>query len=342
MEKTTPTPTNDLFYKNIQLYCAQKYRETGVGTLQYKIVFTDEDDFNRQKQEIRDKQKLINAQYRRKTNAKKAVDFNRKANSGLKPTGIKDIPPDMLDLVKPLKSSGQNYGVNKRDDLYATSVKGIPPIKLDKQSGSSICLIASSKSGKSVILGKLYEEYFANQKSAKSAQFGKKPISILFSPNMHAAIYNQGHFKDVICCDKLCPESSTLLKQMRKLQQKNGNANNYCIMFDDCIRVRYADIVNDMVLTLRNSNFSSIIALQYDKLLSKQARASVNNLILGFLNTDEAIEGILRSFLSSELSRRGYHNLQTQIDLYRELTKDHWFLLYIPSSRSLTRFKVDI
>ena len=80
---------------------------------------------------------------------------------------------------------------------------------------------------------------------------------------------------------------------MSLLGNKTNNAYEFLIMIDDCINLRFNSILNNLVLVLRNSNFSSIISIQYDKILSKQARSSVNNVICGGLNTDESIESFL-------------------------------------------------
>jgi len=199
-------------------------------------------------------------------------------------------------------------------------------------SGNSILCIGSSKAGKSTAMMALFNKYFNN----------KKYISTLFSVNSHIPIYNNKG--DLIKINKFVIQSEQIIKDMKKINMLSEPINKwrYCILLDDIVDARYSRILNNLLLTYRNSNFSSIISIQYAKLISKAARCSANNLLFFSQNLQEGIESVLRSFLGAEFGKLGVTKMNDQITLYRLLTKDHAFIYYHPMTGTLRRIKLKI
>jgi ABC-type dipeptide/oligopeptide/nickel transport system ATPase subunit len=313
------------YYKYVTCFSSEKYDDpTKKGGLIYKrIDYNNDGSFEIQKKAIQEKQKLENNIYR--TNnpiPKKGPEkrIPRKVAGEISPTDEEQVP-------------NNNFGVNKLQgkSLFANTINYLPKLKLDPNTGNSLVLIASSKSGKSTILNRIYNQVYKDK---------KKQIEIVFSVNSHAEVYD--HFPRKKLVNKFDKDCENLINQMKKVNMVTKNKFDYLIILDDIIDQKYSSMLNNLILTYRNSNFSSIISLQYAYLLNKGSRASINQVILGHMNSDESIESIVKSYLASTFSKLGYHQLQSQIQLYRELTADYHFLYFFPRTQLLIRFKLDI
>ena len=97
-------------------------------------------------------------------------------------------------------------------------------------------------------------------------------------------------------------------------------------MLDDIIDVKFSALISNLILTYRNSNISSLISLQYPKLLNKSARANINNIILFNFNTDETIIDTIKLYLRNHFNKLGFKTFDEQLSLYKELTKNHGFI----------------
>lgn len=282
--------------KRIQVYSCEKYDKKGDGRVMIEVETKDVDpkDVKDQIKRIREQYKAANTLYRQQNKTK----------------GNKEPTLKELDL----KSSQH---VN---------------LQLDKDTGNTTVILASSKRGKSNILKYLYDKYY-NKKDF---------VTTLFSISSHIPLYKDAK-KRLIKVSKFDNECVSLIKKMRLINHKCKNKYNFCAIFDDIIDVRYSSIVNNLILTYRNSNISSILSLQYPKLLAKSSRGSVNNIILGAFNVDESIIVALNAYLKSIFDRRfGVKKEVDQINLYRKLTDDYHFLYLHPESGTLERFKLKL
>jgi hypothetical protein len=129
---------------------------------------------------------------------------------------------------------------------------------------------------------------------------------------------------------------------MKRINRKCKNKYKFAVFFDDILQVRYSNLMNELILTYRNSNISSLISLQYVKLLSKSCRSSVNNVLFFGINADEDIISTVKCYLKSHFAKMGVKREIDQVNLYRELTKDHQFLYLHPESNTLSLHKLDI
>jgi len=327
-------------YKYINLYDCEKFYDTGRGCIQYRIEFDDDEEFLSKKKIAREKQAVVNARWRADNNKQKKINIKKAINTdGTKLTARQDA------LVNGLRgrSDKSNYGLNKRLNVFDNTLCKLPCIKLDKQTGNSIVLLGSSKAGKTTLLNHIYKDYFSSKDApCFKSGFSKDPISVLFSVNVHAKIYQDPAIKGVIKVNKFNKDANEMIKKMKRINCEQRNKFNYLVILDDIIDAKYSGTLNNLILTYRNSNFSSIISLQYPYLLSKSSRSSINQCFFGSFNTDESIVSVLKSFLGSAFSRLGYHTQDAQVDLYRELTKDYHFLYYYSRDRVLVRFKLTI
>lgn len=276
------------------------------------------------KKKLRSDQKIENEKYLYHKSREDVNDTKKETNK-----------PTISYVYNEKQPIDEEDKLNDLIPLEMISPEDIDFINMDSQkdhSGDSILLIGSSKSGKSTVIMSLFRKYFNK----------KKYISTLFSVNSHIPIYkNSG---DLIKVNKFVTESEKIIKDMKKINMESEPVNKwrYCILLDDIVEARYSRVLNNLLLTYRNSNFSSIISIQYAKLISKAARCSANNLLFFFQNLQEGIESVLRSFLGAEFSKLGVTKLTDQISLYRLLTRDHAFIYYHPMSGTLRRIKLKI
>lgn len=205
-----------------------------------------------------------------------------------------------------------------------------PALNLDLKMANTLGIFGSSKRGKSTLIVEIYNKYYKNN---------SKIITILISPSSHIGIFKELP-KKVLKVNKFNKDTITLLQDLKKIQNKTDNAYEFLIIIDDCVNVRFNRILNELILVMRNSMFSTIISLQYDKLLSKQSRSSINSIICFGINSDESIESLLKSFFKSELIKKTNKTKMNElIEMYRELTDSndgHSFFVYHPVSRELT------
>jgi hypothetical protein len=75
----------------------------------------------------------------------------------------------------------------------------------------------------------------------------------------------------------------------------------------------------------RNSRISGIITAQEISIMNSIQRSNINFILLGRLNSDMAIEKVIKSYLRSYFPKT--MNLNDCIKAYKDLTSDHHFIV---------------
>jgi len=191
-------------------------------------------------------------------------------------------------------------------------------IKLDlnHKTGNTICIFGSSKKGKSTLMMYLYKKIFAPH---------KKYISTLFSPNIHIGVYRAN--KKLLTCNTFNQQAEKYIHLQKYINEKTNNHYKFLNMFDDIIDAKHKMLMNEMVMTYRNSNISTMMCLQYGYLLSKMNRANINYTIVFGSNSHESILDLINTFLKQHFIRIGVVDFNDQVKLYKQVTKDHGFIL---------------
>ncbi len=240
--------------------------------------------------------------------------------------------------------------MNKKQKLidefksYPKIVKTPFQLKLNGKTDTTTCCIiaASYAGGKTTLMmnnilpffygskhkwNKSKERYDDVDEVYVSRPDGKqKYICTLFSTNTQIPMYEG--YPDLIKVTGFKLPQQELIQSMQDIQVDTKNKYRFVVMFDDVINVRHTKIVSDLFCLLRNSEISTIMCLQYLKLLPPDCRTNVANMVFGKLATDAAIKQVLDEYLSSYFLEMGYpknlHNM-----LYKELTKDYcWIHLH--------------
>ena len=312
-------------YKYVFVYDCAKFDECGNGIKTKRIDYTDDADLSLKHSDFKFEQSRLNKEHR------KLHPIKKTRRGGVKNQHV-DLP-----------STGKYHNVDK--DIIANTLDHLPDMVLDSPlndisadfkggQGNSIVILGSSKAGKTHVMKAVYEKYF------KDVPAKRNLISVLFSVNDHADVYKD--FTGVIKCNKFNTDSQKLINQLKKVNMVQKNKFNYLIMLDDIISAKYSQTINNLILTYRNSNFNSIISLQYPYLLSKASRSSINQCLFGHFNSDESIETVIKSFLGSKFTALGYQTLPSQIRFYKECTKNYNFLYYYSREDLLVRFKLKL
>lgn len=191
-------------------------------------------------------------------------------------------------------------------------------IKLDlnHNTGNTICIFGSSKKGKSTLMMYLYKKIFAQR---------KEYISTLFSPNIHIGVYKTN--KKLLTCNTFNHQAEKYIHLQKYINEKTDNHYKFLNMFDDIIDAKHKQLMNEMIMTYRNSNISTMICLQYGYLLSKMNRANINYSIIFGSNSHESILDLINTFLKQHFIRMGVFDLNDQVKLYKQVTKNHGFIL---------------
>lgn len=255
------------------------------------------DEFASAEDQLAAKRKLMD-EYRMKNKAYDAI--NKPLARVTTALGLEDSAPRMYNQPKVVIFPEINY---------ADTVE----LRLDPGTGNTIALIASSKAGKTQLMMHIYDKYFTDY------------VSVLFAQNAQLPQYKQ---KNLVRSDEYLPKIINLCRAINKVGK---NKFDFLFMMDDMVHLKGEKNVTDLFLSLRNSNISSIISLQYLNLLSKACRGNVNNILAGAHNSDENILVLIKCYLSSWMKKMGITNEQDQILYYRQITANHGFILINPT-----------
>lgn len=207
----------------------------------------------------------------------------------------------------------------------------IDNFKLDPGTGNSTVIFGSSKTGKSTLMMHIYDKYYKTNKDF---------ICSLFSINSHIKIYDDDG--NLLKCNTFNDDSQKYILLQKYINSKADNKCNFLNMFDDIINFKYCNLINEMIMTYRNSNMSTIMCLQFAFLFSKMNRANANNIIIFGANSDEARLDLIKTFLKSHFRKMGLKNFDSQMAFFKEVTNDHGFIYIHTASDSISFHRLKI
>jgi len=174
--------------------------------------------------------------------------------------------------------------------------------------GISICMIGSTRSGKTTFLKYLLRNYF------------KDHISVLMSPNIHAHVYDDLH-KDIIVTDEFRPE---IIQDMYSINKKIDNHYEFNVILDDVVTAKFNKDLLKLFTTHRNAGVSGLMCIQSPILLNSAMRGNLNVVLLGYMNSDESCEKVIRMFCYASIPGK---NIEAKIHEYKRLTAEHHWLV---------------
>lgn len=181
----------------------------------------------------------------------------------------------------------------------------------EKANGITFAFMGSSGCGKSTVIMKVFVDQIFGKKATRQRKDREYIIQIMTQSAKSDAFKELP--KDVLVDSKGLDEDN--INFCYHMNEEYKKKYNFFIMLDDVLDVRYKDLVQRMFLTMRNTNISSLISIQYPKLIPVSIRTSVYFALFFFFNNDEATEQAVRGWLSAYLPGK---SIREKIYYYRE------------------------
>lgn len=196
----------------------------------------------------------------------------------------------------------------------------------DKSTGGcSILFCASGRAGKTTALKYVIEKMFS------------KHFGIIFSESAKAPAYSQMKYINLPLASVFVPE---IIRDSYMINKEIKNYYDFLFVLDDVPLMKNDKQLLKMLTIYRNSNISGIISVQSPTLLNPTCRSNFTITLLGYQNTSAQIEAVIKYYL------RGVFpdslNYDNKIALYKELTKDHYFIVINNYTGDIFRAKVNL
>ena len=204
---------------------------------------------------------------------------------------------------------------------------GIPFRKLtsiDPPITASFGLIGSTRSGKSTAMIWLYEHLLKD-----------KGVTVMMSGSPHGDIYGPMRKQCAIC-----PEfHSELIKDAFKMNMATKNKYPTNFIFDDMLDGKNSKALCKLLTIGRNLSCSTVICAQELSILNAIGRTNLNYILCFRLNSDMAVEKVVRNYLRHALPKG---SIAYQCGVYKALTTDHRFFVIDCLMNEIFLCKLDI
>lgn len=197
----------------------------------------------------------------------------------------------------------------------------------EKSNGVTYALVGSSGSGKTTILRKVFLD------RVYGAMADKDYIVTVFTESKESDAL-QGLDKKVIVDGAGFDEDHFNLYFL--MNQRDMKKWNFVAILDDCIHIRYHKTIEKMFLVMRNSNITSVVSLQYPKLIPVSIRTSIYYCFCLALNNEEGIRIAIETWVGSYIPGK---NIREKISEYRRWTQNH--ACYLLDNLQKKCYKID-
>ena len=174
--------------------------------------------------------------------------------------------------------------------------------------GISICMIGSTRSGKTTIMKSTLRRYFDEH------------IGVLMSPSIHAPVYADLD-KNICKAPDYVPE---ILREMYAINRKVENHYKFLCILDDVVTKKFDKELLKLFTIYRNTGISGIMSIQSPILLNSAMRGNLNVVMCGYMNSEESCEKVIRMFCYASIEGK---NIEEKIQTYKRLTSDHFWIV---------------
>lgn len=188
--------------------------------------------------------------------------------------------------------------------------------------GMTVALVGSTRSGKTTLLKHTLDKYF------------DKHVGVLMSPSLHAPIYS-----DVKGLEKAPQYVPRVIDEMFSINRKTENHYPFLAVLDDVVTAKFDKTLLKSFTIYRNSGITTIMSVQNPIIFNSVTRGNFNAVILGYLNSDEACEKVIRMFCYTAIPGK---NIEEKIAEYKRLTEGHYWLYIDHLDGGMTRFKLKL
>lgn len=186
--------------------------------------------------------------------------------------------------------------------------------------GMTIALVGSTRSGKTTLLNHLLNKYFGEY------------CGVLMTPSLHAPIY--AAIKGFAKAPFYVPR---IIEEMFSINRKTDNKYPFLAVLDDVVTAKFDKTLMKSFTIYRNSGITTIMSVQNPIIFNSVTRGNFNAVMLGYLNSDEACEKVIRMFCYTAIPGK---NIEDKIAEYKRLTADHHWLYIDHLDGKYTRFKL--
>ena len=188
--------------------------------------------------------------------------------------------------------------------------------------GMTIAMIGSTRSGKTTLLKHTLKKYFDDH------------IGVLMTPSLHAPVYS-----DVKGISKAPDYLPTIIHEMYAINKKTENKYPFLVVLDDVVTAKFDKTLMKSFTIYRNSGITTIMCVQNPIILNSVTRGNINAVLLGYLNSDEACEKVIRMFCYTAIPGK---NIEEKIHEYKRLTQGHHWLYLDHLEGGMIRFKLKL
>jgi hypothetical protein len=196
----------------------------------------------------------------------------------------------------------------------------------DRKFGCSMLFCGSTRSGKSTAIDHIYKKLFS-----------KDYITVLHSQSLHAEAYDDIR-KKVVGCPMYMPQ---LIEETHQINSKTDNHYEFLHILDDVVNAKNDRTIQKALTIGRNARQTMAISAQDLTMFNSIGRGNINFVMLFKLNSDMAIEKVVRSYLQSWFP--AHMKIRDMIREYKRLTQDHHFFLIdnLKDEIRLTKINLD-
>lgn len=191
-----------------------------------------------------------------------------------------------------------------------------------KTGGMTVALVGSTRSGKTTLLKHILETRFQSH------------CGVLMTPSLHASVYDG--MKSLARAPFYVPR---IIDEMYSINRKTSNHYPFLAVLDDIVTAKFDRTLLKSFTIYRNSGITTIMSVQNPIIFNSVTRGNFNAVILGYLNSDEAVEKVIRMFCFTLIPGKG---IEEKIHTYKELTKDHHWIYIDHLEGTNVRFKLKL
>lgn len=222
-----------------------------------------------------------------------------------RPYEIKSELSHFLKKISRAQNRGKmltQYGFGNKREVIDDNSQEAPPTQMkdadlpsesifacEKESANTKAFLAPSFSGKTTLM--------VNELNKLSRpQLAEYDKILLFTESTSSAPLKKLDKKvrdKMMIYDRFVPQ---FIRVLKKINTVTKNRFRFLLLLDDCIDLK-GGILIKLVLTLRNANISTVISIQYSKLLSRSQRQSIHDYFIINLKLED-LEYLMSGFLA--------------------------------------------
>ena len=188
-------------------------------------------------------------------------------------------------------------------------IRRLDSIDLPANRCCSFGLIGSTRSGKSCAMLWIWNRWFKD--SHTTVMMTGSAAADIYKPLSKSAAISPAYY----------PE---LIKEAMTLNQRTKMKYPTLFIMDDLLDGKNSKTMSKLLCIGRNNGLSTIIAAQELTILNYIRRTNMNYVCLFRLNSQAAVEKVVRNYLRHVLPPG---SIEEQCKLYNQLTADHWMFV---------------